>query len=135
MRPLTIAALNAASGQAPCESMGGEAALWGTWTGTLHWFLASVNSCYTFVPHGNGIVVHDGPRLGVGFACGDEVSFILPCADGCPTTGTLTLMGGERAKVVVGGCGVQFEGQQVKQVGKQAAGAFKYAPPPWVNSI
>ncbi len=111
MRPLTIAALAATATQAA----GAHTALWGSWTGTLHWFLASVESCYTFVQDGTDIVVHDGPRQGLGFANGDAVSFILPCADGCPTTGTLTLLGDDLAHVVVGGCGVQFEGQLVKQ--------------------
>ena len=90
------------------------AALWGTWTGTLYWFLASVEGCYTFEQHESGIVVYEGHRQGVGFASGDSVRFTLPCPDGCPTTGTFTLLGERQAHVVVGGCGVQFEGRLAK---------------------
>ena len=89
-------------------------AIWGTWTGTLRWFLASVEGCYTFEQHDSGIVVYEGHRQGVGFANGDSVSFTLPCLDGCPTTGTFTLLNERQAHVVVGGCGVQFEGRLVK---------------------
>ena len=88
--------------------------IWGTWTGTLYWFLASVEGCYTFEQHDSGIVVYEGRRQGVGFASGDSVSFTLPCPDGCPTTGTFTLLDERQAHVVVGGCGVQFEGRLVK---------------------
>ena len=89
----------------PCAS------LWGTWTGTLRWFMASIESCYTFAQDGYGIVVQAGQRQGVGFASGNSVSFIIPDSGGCPITGTLTLLSDNTAHMVVGGLGVQFEGQ------------------------
>ena len=114
MRPLTITDFSAAPSHALSHNTGIGAALWGTWTGTLYWFLASVEGCYTFEQHESGIVVYEGHRQGVGFASGDSVRFTLPCPDGCPTTGTFTLLGEHQAHVVVGGCGVQFEGRLAK---------------------
>ena len=111
MHPLTITDFSAAPSHALSHNTGIGAALWGTWTGTLYWFLASVQGCYTFEQHDSGIVVYEGPRQGVGFANGDSVSFTLPCPEGCPTTGTFTLLGERQAHVVVGGCGVRFEGR------------------------
>ena len=89
----------------PCTS------LWGTWAGTLRWFLASIDSCYTFAQDGCGVMVQAGQRKGVGFASGDSVSFIIPEPGGRPITGTLTLLTDSTAHMVVGGLGVQFEGQ------------------------
>ena len=89
--------------------------LWGTWTGTLRWFMASVESCYTFAQDGCGIVVQAGRHQGVGFASGNSVSFIIADAGGHPITGTLTLLTNSTAHMVVGGLGVQFEGQLVRE--------------------
>ena len=110
-----LTSLNAPPGAAVDGLEPPSARLWGTWAGTLNWFLASVESCYTFMQDDTGIVVQAGQRRGVGFASGDSMSFILPCKSGCPTTGTFTLLGNDRAHMVMGGCGVQFEGLLVRQ--------------------
>lgn len=85
--------------------------IWGTWTGTLRWFLASLEGHYTFTAEDNGIVVLAGKHQGVGFASGDCVSFVIPAADTQPLTGTMTLLNDTTAHMVVGGPGVRFEGQ------------------------
>ena len=89
----------------PCAS------LWGTWKGTLRWFLASIESRYTFVCQGSGIVVEAGQQRGVGLARGDKVCFVLSGIDGRTMTGSMTLLTDSTAHMVVGGMGVMFEGQ------------------------